>query len=202
MDVAVVVLAGVLTGEVNPPNRCLLATETSSTSEQTSSSIWRVALSVLQLAVSYPELVVFVAVDADGPVRVRPLEESVGPPPRHVDVRGVRHVHVGEHPLQHRHGLRLGRVVRLPLDPPRLVVSDGDQQDVGVRVLSLEGLPHPVVATPAARVHEELLALAHGPEPRGELEEDLGVHAHIEPVDRHGLPELVHHEQLCNVIIL
>lgn len=161
MDIAVVALAGVLTSEVDPPNR-------------------------------RPELVVLVAADADGPVGVGSLEEAVGPPARHVDVDlvGARHVGGGEHVPQHLRHLRLRLVVALALDPARLVVGDGGQEHVGARVLPLERLPQRVVAAPAARVHEELLPLAHGPEPLGKLEEDLGVHPHVETVDRRDLPEL------------
>lgn len=107
MDIAIVVLACVLTGEVYPPNRC-------------------------------PKLVVFVAVDANWPVGEGALVEPVGPPSRDKDVGGVRDVLAGEHLPQHLHDLRLGLLVRLLLDAPRLLVGHGDQEDIGVRVLLLE----------------------------------------------------------------
>ncbi len=87
---------------------------------------------------SYPELVMFVATDADGPVGEAAPEEPVGPPSRDEDVGGVGDVLVREHAPHNLHDLCLGLAVRLLLDPPRLLVGHRHQEHIGIRVLLLK----------------------------------------------------------------
>src|SRR4051812_32297281 len=86
----------------------------------------------------HPELVVFIAVYADGPVGEGAPVKSVRPPSWHEDIRCIGDVLIREHAPQHLHDLRLGLVVWLLLDPPRLLVGDGDQEDIGVWILRLK----------------------------------------------------------------
>ncbi|BAT07751.1 Os09g0368400 [Oryza sativa Japonica Group] len=122
----------------------------------------------------------FVATDADGPVGEAALEEPVRPPSRDEDVGGVGDVLVREHAPHNLHDLCLGLAVRLLLDPPRLLVGHRHQEHIGIRVLLLKLLPDSVVASPGARVEEELPPCPFGPEFLGELDEYLGVHGHVE----------------------
>ena len=59
-------------------------------------------------------------------------------------------------------------------------------------MIIMNDLPYSIVASPAARVEEELTAFAFGPELLGELDEDLGVDGHVELIDRHNLPWLMY----------
>lgn len=87
---------------------------------------------------TYPELVIFVAAHTNWPVGEGALVEPVGPPSRDKDVGRIRDVLAREHLPQHLHDLCLGLVVRLLLNTPRLLVSHGDKEDVGIRVLLLK----------------------------------------------------------------
>lgn len=124
------------------------------------------------------------------PVGIAAVRPGLGAPTRIEEIDRLGDV-VGlwEHLAQHGQHLGFRPLVRLLLHAVRFRVDDRDEEDVRPRQKSLrrERLPHRVV-TPRRRRGVQQKLPVFRPEGLVELEEDLGVRAHLERGDRGAFP--------------
>mmetsp|Transcript_145844 Transcript_145844/g.406226 ORF Transcript_145844/g.406226 Transcript_145844/m.406226 type:complete len:241 (-) Transcript_145844:636-1358(-) len=127
--------------------------------------------------------------DANGPVRVGPLEERIRVPLGDEHLDGVGHALVRVHGSQDRHDFSPGCILRLSLDAQRLEVGHGDHVDVGragAKVdLGIHVLPQGVVAASIVDIHLELRVV---PEVLRKFKEYPHVGVHVKLVNLFQLP--------------
>lgn len=136
-----------------------------------------------------PQILVNLQRGRGRPVRVAPVRPGSHRPAWVHERRGFGDFQVRVHLPQDCHDFGLGLFVRLPLDAVGFFRDDCDENYVrlGNEAWRGQGLPDGVVAAGGGICVEEVLGVA-GPEGLVELEEDLGVGAHVELFDGGLLP--------------
>lgn len=125
-----------------------------------------------------------------GPVGVGPVRPRGLPPPGVHEIDRFRHVFVSKHLAEDREDFRLGQLVRLSLQHPRLIRHHGGHENAAARVelWEIQRLKNGIVATFLVGVEQIFVGLIPKDLVGWKLNENFGVNSHLERLNRDFLP--------------